>query len=417
MSSSDAWRAARLASAILLISGAAAGRDDAVDEILRRSQQTVNHAAAIAGEDAADIRRNHPEAITDDGAWLSGRPVDLNEDRVGEAATAQQRAWNEAMGQAAAAAAAVGRGPPHPAVPDNVVYVFISLSMPDGAIRALFQEALRESDLPPPIFVLRGWQPPDLNGLVSRLNALFPGARTLQELPNVQINPTLFRDLEVSVAPTFMTKQPSGRWGRLMGMTSLADAVEKIRTDHYEGTTFGTTYAIEEPDILALIEQRLARVDWQPEVERVRSGIFKRSTGEPLPQAHEDDSYLVDLTVSVNRDLAGPRGEVFAHQGETVNPFDYMTVQTRYVFFDANREAQRTVALEWVKQYPYTTLISTLPVEDATTRAAVLGEMGQPVHEINPALISRFSLRAVPALAYQDGRMLRVDVRGIRAEE
>ena len=135
MSSFDAWRAARLASAILLISGAAAGRDDAVDEILRRSQQTVNHAAAIAGEDAADIRRNHPEAITDDGAWLSGRPVDLNEDRVGEAATAQQRAWNEAMGQAAAAAAAVGRGPPHPAVPDNVVYVFISLSMPDGAIR------------------------------------------------------------------------------------------------------------------------------------------------------------------------------------------------------------------------------------------------------------------------------------------
>ena len=50
MSSFDAWRAARLASAILLISGAAAGRDDAVDEILRRSQQTVNHAAAIAGE-------------------------------------------------------------------------------------------------------------------------------------------------------------------------------------------------------------------------------------------------------------------------------------------------------------------------------------------------------------------------------
>jgi hypothetical protein len=94
-----------------------------------------------------------------------------------------------------------------------------------------------------------------------------------------------------------------------------------------------------------------------------------------------------------------------------------MTVQTRYVFFDANREAQRAVALEWVKQYPYTTLISTLPVEDATTRAAVLGQMGQPVHEINSALISRFSLRAVPALAYQDGRMLRVDVHGIRAEE
>jgi conjugal transfer pilus assembly protein TraW len=417
MCSSDAWRAAGFASALLLVSGAAAGRDDALDEILHRSQQTVTNAEAIAGEEAAAIRGNRPMAVEEAGAWLAGRPVGLGADRVGEADTAQQRAWNEVMGQAAAVESADGRGPPHPAVPDNVVYVFISLSMPDGAIRALFNEALRANDLPPPIFVLRGWKPPDLNALVSRLNALLPGARSLAELPNVQVNPTLFRDLEVSVAPTFVTKQPSGRWGRLTGMTSLADAIEKIRTDHYEGTTFGTTYPIEEPDILALIEQRLARVDWQPEVERVRSGIFKRSTGQPLPQAREDDSYLVDLTVSVNRDLAGPRGEVFAHQGETVNPFDYMTVQTRYVFFDANREAQRAVALEWVKQYPYTTLISTLPVEDATARAAVLGQMGQPIHEINPALINRFSLRAVPALAYQDGRMLRVDVHGIRAEE
>ena len=108
---------------------------------------------------------------------------------------------------------------------------------------------------------------------------------------------------------------------------------------------------------------------------------------------------------------------MFAHQGETVNPFDYMTVQTRYVFFDANSPAQRGVARQWMKQYPYTTLISTVPVEDRAGRAAMLKEMGQPVHEINPALINRFSLRQVPAVAYQEGRMLRVDVRGIRAKE
>ena len=58
-----------------------------------------------------------------------------------------------------------------------------------------------------------------------------------------------------------------------------------------------------------------------------------------------------------------------------------------------------------------------MPVEDRAGRAAMLKEMGQPVHEINPALINRFSLRQVPAVAYQEGRMLRVDVRGIRAKE
>lgn len=394
------------------------GADPAVDEILKRSQETVRDAESIAGEDAAAIRARAAEP-EHDGAWLAGKPVDLNDDRVPHNDTAQQRAWNEVVREGAGMqqAAAQAAAPPHPAVPDNVLYVFISMSMPEAALRALFLEAVRDPALPPTVFVLRGWQPPDINGVVGRLNKVFPDADSLKALPNVQINPTLFRDTEIKVVPTFVTQQRNGRWGRLMGTTSLADALEKIQTDQYEGTKFGSTYEIEEPDILALIEQRLANVDWQSQVEKARAGVFKRTTGEALPQANKDDSYLVDLTVTVNQDLAGTTGEVFAHQGETVNPFDYMTVQTRYVFFDANSPAQRGVARRWMKQYPYTTLISTVPVEDRAGRGAMLKEMGQPVHEINPALINRFSLRQVPAVAYQEGRMLRVDVRGIRAKE
>ena len=372
------------------------GADPAVDEILKRSQETVRDAESIAGEDAAAIRARAAEP-EHDGAWLAGKPVDLNDDRVPHNDTAQQRAWNEVVREGAGMQQA--------------------MSMPEAALRSLFLEAVRDPALPPTVFVLRGWQPPDINGVVGRLNKVFPDADSLKALPNVQINPTLFRDTEIKVVPTFVTQQRNGRWGRLMGTTSLADALEKIQTDQYEGTKFGSTYEIEEPDILALIEQRLANVDWQSQVEKARAGVFKRTTGEALPQANKDDSYLVDLTVTVNQDLAGTTGEVFAHQGETVNPFDYMTVQTRYVFFDANSPAQRGVARQWMKQYPYTTLISTVPVEDRAGRAAMLKEMGQPVHEINPALINRFSLRQVPAVAYQEGRMLRVDVRGIRAKE
>jgi type-F conjugative transfer system pilin assembly protein TrbC len=395
----------------------AAVADPAIDEILKRSQATIQDAESIAGEEAAVIRERAPATVPDDGAWLAGQPVDLRQDAVPENHTAQQRAWNEVMSEAAGLQAAAAAGPPHPAVPDNVLYVFISLSMPEATLRALLLESLQNPALPPTLFVLRGWQPPDLNGVVERLNRVFPEGDSLGALPNVQINPKLFRDSEVEVVPTFVTKQASGRWGRLMGTTSLADALEKIQGDHYEGSTFGSTYAIEEPDILALIEQRLANIDWQSQVERARAGVFRRTTGTVLPQAREDDSYLVDLTVTVNQDLAGTRGEVFAYQGETVNPFDYMTVQTRYLFFDANSPAQRAIAREWMRQYPYTTLISTVPVEDRLERTAMLKEMGQPVHELNAALISRFSLRAVPAVAYQEGRMLRVDVRGIKPKE
>jgi conjugal transfer pilus assembly protein TraW len=391
--------------------------DPAIDAILKRSQQTIQEAESIAGEAAAEMRGRAPMAVPDDGAWLAGRPVDLAEDRVEESATAQQRAWNEVVSESAEMHAAAGAGPPHPEVPDNVLYVFISLSMPEAALRALMLEALQDPSLPPTLFVLRGWRPPALGELVARLNRVLPEGDSLGALPNVQINPNLFRDSDIAVVPTFVTKQPSGRWGRLTGTTTLTDALAKIQDDHYEGTTFGSTYAIEEPDILAMIEQRLASMDWQQQVERARAGVFRRSTGSPLPQAAEDDSYLVDLTVTVNQDLAGAAGEVFAYQGETVNPFDYLTVQTKYVFFDANSPAQRRVAREWIAAHPYTMLISTLPVEAPEARTAMLQEMGQPVHEINAALIGRFALRAVPAVAYQEGRMLRVDVRGIPNKE
>ncbi len=403
--------------AVTALWAAVAGSDPAIDEILKRSQQTIQEAESIAGEAAAEMRNRAPMEVPEEGAWLTGRPVDLAEDRVDESATAQQRAWNEVVSESAELQATAGVGPPHAEVPDNVLYVFISLSMPEAALRALMLEALQDPSLPPTVFVLRGWQPPALGELVARLNRVLPEGDSLGALPNVQINPNLFRDSDIGVVPTFVTKQPSGRWGRLMGTTTLADALAKIQDDHYEGTAFGSTYAIEEPDILALIEQRLAGMNWQQQVEQARAGVFRRSTGSALPQAVEDDSYLVDLTVTVNQDLAGAAGEVFAYQGESVNPFDYLTVQTKYVFFDANAPAQRRVAREWMARFPYTQLITTLPVEDPAARKTMLQEMGQPVHEINAALIDRFALRAVPAVAYQEGRMLRVDVRGIRNKE
>lgn len=407
------WMGALLIAAVWM-SGAAA--DESVDEILKRSQDVINEAEEIAGAEAAEMKARKPDVI-EDRAWMDGRGVDLREDAVGENDTAQQRAWNAIMQEAQQAREDGGGGPPHPQLPDNALYVYISLSMPETALRELFQEALTNESLPPTIFLLRGWEPPNIGKTISRLNDLLPDRETLEELPNVQINPVLFRDNEIKVTPTFMTKRPSGKWASLEGSTSLADALEKISIGQYADRPFGPTYPIEEPDVLALIQERLSNMDWSKQVEKAKAGIFKPTTGQMLPEAEKDDSYLVDLTVGINQDLRGANNEVFAQAGETVNPFDYMTVQTRYVFFDANSAAQRKVAREWMQAHPYTRLISTLPVEDPEARKAMLSEMGQPVHEVNPALVQRFQLRQVPALAYQEGRMLRVDVHGMKQEK
>jgi conjugal transfer pilus assembly protein TraW len=404
-----------VAAAALVLISATGSAEDPVNEIVQRSHDLLHSTDAPDGMDGVRL----PEDVTPlpDAAFLSGQRLSLGTERIDAPGTAQQRAWNAMLEGAGEGGGVQDTGPPRPTDPSNVLYVYISLGMPARALREMFAEASRDTGLPPTVFLLRGWTPPDIGGLVRELNALLPERERLDELPDVRVDPTLFRSGDISVVPTFMQRDAAGRWVKLLGTTSLADAVEKLATGQYEGKAFGPTYGIQEPDILAVIEERLAGVDWDAQVKRAKERVFARTTGRALPTAAVDDSYLVDLTVQVQRDMVAPSGEVFARAGETINPFDYMSVPQRYAFFDASSRSQRAVARAWREEHPHVTFISTVTVPDPQQREAVLKELGQPVHEINEALIERFQLQAVPALAYQDGRMLRVDVKGVTVQE
>lgn len=388
----------------------AAADDTALQEILQNSKAIVNDADKAAGADANALKGIDPTQ-EEDADWMTGSPVRPVEQRnPGE--TAQQRGWNQIMGHVEAQAPAiVDEGPPRPAVPNDVMYVYFSLSMPEETIRSLFLQALQDDPSRTVIFVLRGWDAPGPNRLVARLNALFPDAEKLRQLPNVQINPTLYQQQGIETVPTFTTKDAAGKWGAVIGSTSIVDAIDRIEKGQYDNQVIGPTFNIEEPDILKLIQARIAQVDWKAHVDRAKKDLLTKATvGRALPYASESESYLVDLTIVNNNDLRGAEGEVFAPAGVSINPFDYMTTQKRYIFFDANSEEQVQQALAWRNQYDYTTMITTEPVRTVEGRKQVIQILGQPVHEVNELLISRFRLKAVPSIAYQEGKMLRVDV-------
>jgi len=399
-----------LMSAVLLLPPLANGDDEALNDILKNSKQVVNESDALAGDTVDELKGVAPSDLVD-ADWLNGTRSEFDEPTEGR--TAQQRGWNEIMDNVAGGTVVVDDGPPRPKVPDDVMYVYISLSMPKETIRSLFLQALNDEErsLRTIIFLLRGWDAPGPNTLVTRLNALFPDAEKLRELPNVQINPVLFQQQGIELVPTFTTKNADGLWGTVVGSTSIVDAVRRIEEGLYDGEVIGPKFAIEEPDILKLIQERMAGVNWEEHVERVRSKVLTTPTvGRALPYATEDATYLVDLTIVNNRDLRGTSGEVFAPAGVSVNPFDYVTTHRKYIFIDANSAEQVKQALKWKQQYDYTTMISTVPATTTEQRTAVIRELGQPLHEINEMLIARFKLVEVPSIAYQEGKMLRVDV-------
>lgn len=401
-----------LVATVLLAGGAAAQDQETIHALKEGAKAAQEQAADILGEEMMRLIQQEP-------GTLEGAPRDFGP-RAAEAApqregneTARERAWSQLEQAIAEQSAREWEAPPHQEPPEDVLYVYISLSMPASTIKSLFLEALDIQDRVETVFVLRGWDRPGPNTLVARLNALFPEAEQLGELPNVQINPVLFRNQAVELVPTFSRKDSDGHWQEVVGVTTLEDAARRIGRGIDLGGVIGPSYSIEEPDILELIEKQAAKIDWEAEVERIRQGILtRRTTGRALPHALHDDSYLVDLTIVNNQDLAGPQGDIFASAGETVNPLDYISLSRKYVFIDANEERHVNQALAWKQQYQRITIISTLPVESLERRQEVFGTLGQQVFESNDLLLRRFQIREVPAIAYQEGRMLRVDVVG-----
>lgn len=405
------FKAAFLAGA--LMSGAAGAEHQETIEALRDAARDAHEQASqILGEEMLEVLQREPGTLEEGLQDFRQRAVEQSE-RETAAEDTGARAWSQIEQSIQTQSAGEWKTPPHPAPPEDVVYVYISLSMPASTIKSLFLEALDIQDRVETVFVLRGWDRPGPNRLVARLNALFPEAEKLGELPNVQINPVLFRNHDVELVPTFARKDEQGEWQEVVGVTTIEDAIRRISRRINLGTVVGTSYQIEEPDILELIEQQAAKIDWEAEVDRIRDGILtQRTTGRSLPHAVHDDSYLVDLTITNNQDLAGPQGDVFATAGQTVNPLDYITLSQKYVFIDANEPRQVEQALAWKQAHGRVTIISTLPVTTLERRQEVFTRLGQQVFESNDLLLRRFQIREVPAIAYQEGRMLRIDIAG-----
>lgn len=346
------------------------------------------------------------------GAALKADIGDSENGLIAKPESAQEKAWAMVEKSIASPNSYMGDSPPHPEVPDDVMYVYISLSMPISSLSALFGQALARPDNRNIVFVLRGWKPPHLQSIVQELNSIFPEAKKSNELPNVQINPNLFRDSQITRVPVFQKKSSQGVWRIVKGATSINDAINRLESNDSLSTAneyIGETYTIVEPDIVALMEQRISQHDWSNDVERIKQNLYSKHSGLNLPSAIDDKSYLVNLSIKNVRDLTVD-GEIFAPSGMLINPLDHITLSRKYIFFNATLDSHINQAEKWINENDSVLLITSVPIKDGNQRALVSKRLGQRFFDLDPLLAKRFDLKEVPSLAYQDGNMLRIDV-------
>jgi conjugal transfer pilus assembly protein TraW len=171
---------------------------------------------------------------------------------------------------------------------------------------------------------------------------------------------------------------------------------------------YGTVYPIYETPAYKLIEKRIQNISPEEKKriesqfrEKVKNSI-NRPIGKLLPRAEKDQSRLFNPSILIKEPIIDPtNGKVIVNSGHQVNPLDHVALNKALIFFDGCDEGQ----IKWIKdRYLDETLIlvngEPLKLQKQLNRRIYFDQKGK--------LINRFSIKALPTIINQEGKLLRI---------
>jgi conjugal transfer pilus assembly protein TraW len=286
----------------------------------------------------------------------------------------------------------------------RVIY-FVSLGMPTLQLVSILQEASGRRDVR---VVFRGVRPGATIGAFARqLRAL---VEELDPIPEVGLDPPLFREYGVQSVPELVLAI-GGATYRARGSIGVDD-VEKRISQAPEVTDlgrFGPTYDILEPDLITVMQERLAALDVAALKRSAQESYWQRGAEfVELPKAQQDVERTVPTTVEVTADITGPDGTIIARAGEVIDLARYVPLTKWYVVFDATDAGQRAFARDWIARADAAGRgVSLITTRLDVTRGwqgltELQRELGLPVYLLRRDLVDRFDLRAVPSIMGSD---------------
>lgn len=290
-----------------------------------------------------------------------------------------------------------------PAPPQRRITVFLSRSLPDAELRALFRSLSGRDGVEA---VFRGVRPGETLGAAIRsMSALIGG---IDPPPAVSIDPERFRALGVASVPELVLEERGEVIARVRGLSDPDWLLERMEAgDRGDLGVYGPTVDIVEADLIEELMRRAAALDWSALRQRALARYWRQARFVELPEADADRVRRIDPTLEVTADVLAPDGRVIASRGQRLNPLDVLPFHQRLVVFDATRPAQVEAARReggkpGVLQVVYvaTRLDRTQGWEGLDGLEATVDA---PVFLLTPDLARRFSLERVPAVVEAAG--------------
>ena len=173
---------------------------------------------------------------------------------------------------------------------------------------------------------------------------------------------------------------------------------------------FGAVYDIAEKDSLKEIEEKARKVDINRIINRgeMARKVKNYTPGDlkdvKLPPARKDRTFLVDMTYTLDRDIADEKGNVIYPRGYTFNPLDYVTYPGAIVILDGKSRMQ----IAWFKGSEYSKDLKTKVLITDGSYEELSNMLKRPVFYASRAIIGVFQIKAVPSVIRQRGALMQV---------
>lgn len=163
----------------------------------------------------------------------------------------------------------------------------------------------------------------------------------------------------------------------------------------------GPLFEIAEPSILETIKTRLREMERSGAMDEMRQEMqdtTRAYVNRPRPvlglgKAEVAASWEVDLSITLERDLADHNGVVFARAGTVVNPLGFSRFNKRIVIFDGDDPAQVAFALSEGDE------LNTLLVLTNGDPLDLMRKHGRRFYfDQNAVLVDRFGVQNTPAV-------------------
>ena len=177
---------------------------------------------------------------------------------------------------------------------------------------------------------------------------------------------------------------------------------------------FSNTYPIAEKNAIEEMKKKAAQTDWSKHLDKEKQAKavknFRPQGLRSLPRVTDPETFLVDMTYSLEFDITDQRGVIIYPKGFTFNPLDYMDYPRTLVFIDGSDKDQ----VQWLKSSEYVGTAMILVTDGVFWD--VRKELNRHVYYATNQIIDRLGVKAVPSIAYQSGKYMEIKEVDVEAK-